>query len=864
MIFGLYNGLWNQSAMFLSSLLLWGILAHGGSDFPFTTVVDILSENVEFSTFLRILQRQGCVPILNELQNYTLLAPVNSAFINMGTNESSTPFVLDNFILRNNVLSTSLIDDGITVIDCDVRFPLVLQKSVSSGSTLIKINEATIVDPDLAPSFQSATVHGISDLINDPPLLIDFLQDLEGQTGEFSLFEKFVESLTSDNIITDMEFYNNTILIPSNINFHRYFNQLEINYILDNFSKLDSVTGNIRKAWEKNRLNFFRNLILRGVHGGVHSQPESTENLNNDKISFESNDFGSSISVNDSELSIDSNIVFDRGIIHSFNDIPFLSKATHFNAETYLHGMNSSDFVQELYFRNLQKMLEDESLDVPLTIFVPETSLNEKFGYTKSNLLYHFIENQLWLEEEFLGIKSSTKMFESAFCSSNKRLGGNCQRLRIKKNLNGYIINDKYKILHNKPFEIGKTLIYTISEVLQLPGDFVPSLNPFYHCSKSLELLRKINLLDLPPNQEGYTILLPCFESWSTNGLDLEYLRRNLTAIELMMKNMILEGLIYTDSEDINLNTKNMFDQEISISVRTESSADSEKVFLNLSSVRESIETELNMDVFFNQGVIHPISKSYFPNDLSITLGDLIETTGTTAFIDFLNFFDDFNAVLSNNDSYSLLVPTKNSLRIDGIDKNFTSLHQWLELHVIPGNATSDLLECGNQINTTSGEPLTCRESSPGNYLLKLKNGNDNEVRILKKGCTSFDMNSCVFLIDRPISLQWLSPNKYHLKLPGVAIGIGIVLGAISVLALLFCILVVFVGRNHGTKVGEQPTDTEDNAAARPLLSANNAEPNSLAGSNDYQRRRFESAYSSNSSRKPIDVSTVRTSVNPV
>ena len=31
-------------------------------DFPFTKIIDILSENVEFSTFLRLIQKNGCIP----------------------------------------------------------------------------------------------------------------------------------------------------------------------------------------------------------------------------------------------------------------------------------------------------------------------------------------------------------------------------------------------------------------------------------------------------------------------------------------------------------------------------------------------------------------------------------------------------------------------------------------------------------------------------------------------------------------------------------------------------------------------------------------------------------------------------------
>lgn len=44
------------------------------------TVIDILSNSVEFSYFLRQLQRSMLVPYLNQLNNFTLVAPTNSAF----------------------------------------------------------------------------------------------------------------------------------------------------------------------------------------------------------------------------------------------------------------------------------------------------------------------------------------------------------------------------------------------------------------------------------------------------------------------------------------------------------------------------------------------------------------------------------------------------------------------------------------------------------------------------------------------------------------------------------------------------------------------------------------------------------------
>ena len=45
-----------------------------------STLVDILS-NVHSFLFLRLLQRQGMIPTLNQMENITLLAPINLAFV---------------------------------------------------------------------------------------------------------------------------------------------------------------------------------------------------------------------------------------------------------------------------------------------------------------------------------------------------------------------------------------------------------------------------------------------------------------------------------------------------------------------------------------------------------------------------------------------------------------------------------------------------------------------------------------------------------------------------------------------------------------------------------------------------------------
>lgn len=823
-------------------------------DCEFTTVVDILSESAMFSTFLRVLQRHGDIPTLNELQNYTLLAPINTAFAGIVEPENDSNFDINNYILRDTVLQSSDIENGTSVIYQDVKFPINLRRDEGGN---LRINEATIVEPDLTPNFQNATVHGISGLLPNPSDSRSLIHTIASESRDAGIFDSFVQGYAGFNHMTQ----NNTLLIPLDVNFFKSFNHIEINYIVDNFSELPSLDGSSATTWSHDRQLFLQNLICEGIIGGHTADEKTVNNLNNRPVQFESHELGSSISVNDSAVSSKANLVFDRGIAHSFSELPFLPDAFQFNAEKYLHGMNSTDFVKELHFRKLQSMIQERSLQDNLTIFVPEVAASDEHqGFTKSSLLYHFVEDQIWLEEEFKEVNrvhSLTKMFPSAFCSSNKRLGGNCQRLRVTKAESSYIINDKFRILHAKPYLVGRTLIYTISEDIQLPGEFLPSLNPFYHCSRSLSFLRQANLLDLPVNNKGYTILLPCFDSWKDYELNFEYIKHNQTAVELITKSLILQTLIYSDIESQTTEVENMLGEKVSISIGPSEEAPN-RIDLELSNMASTIKIEKGFDSLFNQGVVHPLKEAHFPKEISITLKDLIKTTGADNFLQLLEAAEDLTHIINEDEQFSILVPTSSSLELDGITVNSTNLHDFLKLHIINGSSTQDLLNCKGQVGTLEGERLLCRESSPGSYWLRLENGADHEVRILRKGCSSSVNETCVFLIDRPFSLLWLRRDKNPLKLPGVAMGAGVLVGSVSMLAVFLCILLVLFGKSVKKPIlPVSPDEEHASQETRPLLAngPSRAPTRAPPPSSSRQRgQRFESTYSSNASVPAIDV----------
>lgn len=490
-------------------------------------------------------------------------------------------------------------------------------------------------------------------------------------------------------------------------------------------------------------------------------------------------------------------------------------------------------------------------------MFLKLASFNEDRGYTKPSLLYHFVEDRIDLEEEFSLLRQNqyvtTQIYDSAFCSSAKRLGGHCQKFKITRSNKGYYINGRFKILNTKPYEIGNTYIYSIDDDLQLPGDLVLSLPPQDHCSISLMLLKDLDLLDLPSNHKGYTILLPCMNSWSNNDLTIDYLRSNETALNFLMKNLIFEDLIYSNNYSISTTVKNLYGNSVSIEIE-EVMGSQNLTKISVSNINESIFVEENSDVFFNQGVVHPINQLNLPVGLEISLKELIETTGTKEIFEFFNLFHDLSSIIRNKEEYSILVPTASSIPLSGITVNSTDLRIFLELHLIPANQTQNLLDCNGVINTKSGKQLACRKDYLNNVFISIEDDDwGKEVRILKRGCTSSSNRSCVFLIDKPISLSWLDSEKYHLHLPGIAVGFGMIIGVTLAISLLFCIIIT-----RGGKVKHNSDERRVEQATTPLIQSSpiirNPSYSATAHVSPLSQPSFEGSYSGNATQRPRDI----------
>lgn len=387
-------------------------------------------------------------------------------------------------------------------------------------------------------------------------------------------------------------------------------------------------------------------------------------------------------------------------------------------------------------------------------------------------------------------------------------------------------------------------------------------------CLATLSYLNDFDLLLLDDNGKGYTVFLPCgdtvFEdtsiaskkgpqgTWDSLGLILKYLESHPKIFKEILRGFFIEDTIYSDFglfDDVNTTmvSKSLRGDQINVSESYFDGGFNHFISLN----QTVLSIPLNSDIFFNQGVVHIINKVLLPDDFHMSFYDLIKTTEDESyshfsFLDLIESYPKLKHVLGLDNSkkdktskYSLLIPTAESLRDFNITRNFEELFNFLEFHLVPNTSLQPLIDCisepwhGSHHNKSLGPyiiktnysdtELQCyHDDSNGKNFLQLYNSDntaeiagynkDAQVRLLSHGCTSLhqtheidlDSLSCVFLIDKPLNLNWLKndddDNFLHIHLGFISIGVGIILGLILFGAVMLGV-VLCLGQSKSTDV---------------------------------------------------------------
>lgn len=730
-----------------------------------SSIIDVLSADVQYSYFLRHLQKLGLVPLINSLENITVLAPINSAYASDRQDESLTKYLINQpFSIGelgvNDIVFNTLYNN----------YPIIISPDFKSKEYTVDY-VASFIELDIYAKHQHSYIHAIDHLLPPKPSICDFL--LDDDLGSISIFKQLIISVFHKShhkkltVPSCDSFFNSskTLLIPTN---DFLFNSLPndtLNYYLTLHRVLQNEKFSLTKDAEydlrNSLLKFIKLLMIPDLIAGVNGTDNETHrNLNGNKFNF--NWHNNSLTVNNL-LSTKESFVLSNGAVHIFDKqnganffISLKLPIKKLSPRDLLYSLHYSNFVRELKFRKLLHLIDSPHLSQ--TVFlnknqrddIVKDELFEVASFNqKQSLLYQFANESIDIND-YSNSSKIHKLLNSKMCSS-KRIGS-CFKLKFlastSRNSSTITINDENKIAHG-PFKSNQTFIYIVDSEIETPSSFKHTMGPlissgfFEHhlehikidkesCLTTLGYLNKFDLFHLDDNYHGYSIFLPCGitnpreegeltinkaskGSWNSLGLILDHLKSNPYLFKDLLKGFFIEDLIYSDfglddNIDTKIITRNLRGDLINVSESYYNGEINHRIKLNLT----ELSIPLNSDVLFNQGVVHIINRVLFPENFHVSLYDLIQTTIKDSKFSFLKLLELYPNLLKklgllgkdkdkfNSSKYSLLIPTSESLKDFNITSNFDNLLNFLQFHLIPNNQLDPLLDCITSSNTSS------------------------------------------------------------------------------------------------------------------------------------------------------------------
>lgn len=878
-----------------------------------STIVDYLSSEVQFSYFIRHIQRNGLIPLVNSLQNVTLFAPVNLAFIDdevLGndTSDNLLRYFADQRLRVGYLDTRDMVADSLFIVrelpTKNVTFPLKLRADLEMQQYFVN-DIAQIVEYDFYAKHQYSFVQAIDSLLPLQPSVCEMLLDQESETinGHNMSFAKrlfqlvFLHSKVRGP--TCLEFLGNTstVLLPLDEMVAQSLLEEEYQYytalyrVMENpaFVTTKDAVRELSDDIFKMISTWFLPELVDGVNGTLPEnetagkkkkpKPETRLPRYNITLDLETNQIIVNGRIRSSSNS--TGLTARDGLVHIFDIDANAADSSFFTALEFsvpslvprkvLYSLHYSQFVNELGFRKLAKLINGKTTNQTLLLDVTdrddqqdEDDVSISAFSNKQNLLYKFMEGQLDSRKRMGSSQSYQRLLTSKLCL-NKRIGL-CYKIKVTGFLHEgevittfnndidsvgepYLAAGNFSIfIGDAPLNPPSSLKHTLADLLSdgaVNGKLEHIKIDKEFCMWTLEHLSEHGLNLVKDNYKGYSLILPCGHTlWGTQtgkkddpgevsvknlGLIFRYLESHPKIMKDILKGLFIEDLIYSDfGLDDDTETS-----RIAKTLRGDLVNVSESYrmgdFNHLIKVNHTIlSVPLNSDVLFSQGVIHITNKLLLPEDFTISLLDLLETTESKKKkFSFLSFVEQYPAIRNAlglhekgvGSEYSVLVPEPELLELMNITRDLARLPEFLALHLIRNEEALELKKCINQpfetnqtftiqTNRTDGVFECVKNFDNGKTYLRLKMeepssemsffgyNKDREIKIVTHGCTSSQpISSCVFLVDKPINLAWFSgdDNFPYINIGWFSVALGVLFGVLF-LGVLFTLAVVYLG----------------------------------------------------------------------
>lgn len=436
-----------------------------------SSIVDYLSSEVQFSYFIRHLQRNGLVPVINSLQNVTLFAPVNLAFVDdevLGndTHQNLLRYFADQKLRIGYLDTRDMVADSLYILrempSRNVTFPLKLLADLDQKQYYVN-DVAQIVEFDFYAKHQHSFVQAIDHLLPLQPSICELLLDkstdyINGH--EMSFVKRLFQLVFLHPKIRGPscpEFLGNTstVILPLDNMVEKLLLEAEIRYYTALFEALVDKTFDTSKdaisELSRDVSDIISFWLIPELVDGVNGTRSDVDLLSKKKkpitpapphwdYSFSLDTKTNQLIINNSiRSSVNSTGLSARdGIVHIFdaesNPKSSFFLALHFRVPTLvprkiLYSLHYSQFVNELMFRKLGKLINGKTTNQTILLdaldrddLQDDDEVVASSFSNKQNTLYKFMEGQL---EPAAGPKSTQRyqrLLTSKLCL-NKRIG---------------------------------------------------------------------------------------------------------------------------------------------------------------------------------------------------------------------------------------------------------------------------------------------------------------------------------------------------------------------------------------------------------------------------------------------------------
>ncbi|KAK9709770.1 hypothetical protein K7432_008799 [Basidiobolus ranarum] len=731
-----------------------------------TTVIDVISADVQFTALIRSLQKTRLIPIINSLPNCMLLAPTNEAFSKR--EKPIEPWELLYHIVNGTHLAKefypgqtieSILSFNNTLGEGEgQRFKV---KSATEAGTIV-FGDVKITTPDILAT--RGVVHAVDGFMTPPTNLVSVIESM----AEYTKFQELLGTASLSDKLTEPQPF--TVFLPDNTQFEK-FSELEMKYLTADVGREDLLS-----------------ILSRHIHPGLVYTSDiplgetevSTLDGQNLTITFSS----------DNTLKVDGSVVAKRdtlasnGVIHHLENM-ILPPGFLFNAKKYLLALNYTNFVNMIIDEGLEELITD--INQPRTILAPpDHVLNvEVFNLPpkgskelKDMLKYHIVPGKYAINDLSSGQLLETEM-------KSDLLRGASQKTQVKKDGDNISFNDIG--ISGEPIEIGNSIIYPVSFIIPMPKSILQIADTNKEVSSYLSAVHSSKLDSLVKDSKSITLFVPSDEAFAQLGIVSEYLLlpESISELQSTLRYHMLGDLVYSgDIPEGVTQYKTLFSKPLNVT-RTE-----DKIFIAsevlLGNQNRAEAMVVTKDVLITTGVVHVVDRIQVPSTIDISLKSLILGTKASVFMKALEHVG-LKDILTGTQSYTILLPTDqafSNINMTELYESPEALKQLVQLHIIP-----------DQVEQL--KDAMAYETLLENTHVVIHKVNDNRFAVLVEGARYYDdqakiintgasRNGRAFAIDRV-----LLPSD---KNSGVSGWRWVVTGAISVTSLLAICAVGFVG----------------------------------------------------------------------